>query len=224
MRAWHWLGLLVCGGMTAIAIWRSTEKPIQPVAAAGGEAVASESVDTNEIATLREQTRDLARLRGEVMQLRAKKRELDAAKQQNAQLLDAQRTGAPIPHETPAGFVSKDKLANVGYATPDDAVQTFFWAVREGNINAVVQSLSPDSRERQRIEKLAPEDRAKLEREISSQRSNDPLQRFTDMGVRAREMISDDRMALHVGSSFSTNTMRFEVQRTPEGWKLRDPL
>jgi hypothetical protein len=103
-------------------------------------------------------------------------------------------------------------------------VQTFFWAVREGNINELVRSLAPDSRERQRIEKLTPEKRVELEQEISSHRGTDPMQRFTDMGVRAREAVSDDRVVLHVGSSLSTNTMRFEVQRTPDGWKLRDPF
>jgi len=220
MRAWHWIALVVCGGMTAVAVWRTrqlepAQEGVQPMAIVP-------QTNSEEAVALREQTIELAGLRNEVMRLRSKKAELDSARRENVQLHKAEQTGEPIPHESPAGFVSKEKLSNAGFATPDDAVQTFFWAVREANLEMLVQSLTPDNRERQRVEKLSPEKRAAMAREIHGRKGKEEMEHFTDLGVRSREMISDDVVALHVGSSLTTNTMRIQFQRTSEGWKLKD--
>jgi hypothetical protein len=223
MRSRHWAALIVCTAMTAVVVWRGREveppSAIETAAAASDEAA---TVDSNEVARLREETRELARLRNEVGQLRTRRSELDAARQEQVRLIAARQHETVTPRESPSGFVSKDKLANVGFATPEDAVQTFFWAMREGSLRMVMQSISPNDKERQRFEKMPPEQLAKMEQKGG--RMGDELKNFTEFGVRSREVISDDAVVLHIGPSFNTNTLKFRLERTIEGWKLRDPL
>jgi len=226
MRTWHWIGLVGCGVMTAVTAWQVQQLRWARAAVPSAEPTmpAVATAEPTELVELREQTRDLARLRNEVRQLRAQRADLETARRDHATLVAAQTRGVSPMTEPPPGFVSKEKLTNVGYATPEDAVQTFFWAMREGNVLAAIQSLSPNSRERQRIDRMSPEDRAHLEREFQGKGREDALARLTDVGVRSRETVSDDVMVLHVGSSVGTNTMPIRLERTAEGWKLHDPL
>ncbi|HMJ91148.1 MAG TPA: hypothetical protein VK530_15100 [Candidatus Acidoferrum sp.] len=222
LRAWHWIALVVCGAMTTLVVWQSRHASSHPETVVQQSPIVPASVPA-EIAELREQTKDLARLRNEVMQLRANKRELDSARQQNVQLLAAQQTAAPTKRETPPGFTSKDKLANVGFATPDDTMQTFFWSLREGNYRVMIEAISPSDPERQRIEKMPPETFAKLEQKAARIPAEE-MRHFTDFGIQSREAVTDDAVILHIGSSLSTNMMRFRFERRSDGWKLRAPF
>jgi hypothetical protein len=80
----------------------------------------------------RSQLRELMRLRAEVGALRKDSQELAA--------LRAQRKGA-TPGSQPIAdaktILPADQWANVGMATPDTALQTFFWAARHGDAELV---------------------------------------------------------------------------------------
>lgn len=212
--------------MTAFVIWRQPRTATEIQASYVPQQIEhAPSVDAAEVETLREQTKDLAKLRNEVRQLRIKKSELDAARRENANLIQAKQMGTPVPRTTPPGFVAKEQLANMGFATPDDAIQTFFWAIREGNLRMMIESISPADPERQRFDKMSPEQIAKQEQKAArGMDKSDDLKGFREFGIRARELVSDDAMILHVGSSFTTNTMKFQMERTSEGWKLRKPF
>ena len=95
-----------------------------------------------EILALRDQTRDLAKLRNEASSLRATRTELSAARAEAAQLLEAKesrRTPAPLPPE----FIPRQQLVNAGFATPEAALQTFFWAMSEKNLDVLLRAVLP---------------------------------------------------------------------------------
>ncbi len=188
--------------------------------------VLSDSSATNaaheqEIISLREQTKDLARLRNEVSRLRATRAELAVARAESTRMLEAKQNGTPIP-QPPPGFTSRQHLANAGFGTPEAALQTFFWAMNQGEFEAAMQALSPANRERKHFDKLSPEERAHIVNESKRNGPEKSMAHFNDFGVRLREDVSEDDVVLHVGSSLSTNTMRMSLQRLDGEWKLKD--
>jgi hypothetical protein len=176
----------------------------------------------SEIITLREQTRDLPKLRNEVSQLRARRAELAAAHTENVRLLEVKTTGAALPREVPLGFTSKEQLKNAGYATPESAVETFFWAMREGNLALVMQALSPENGEREDYEGLPPGKRQQEEDNFRTEGKSRTMNRFNDFKVTRQEQLSEDTVALHLRSSVATNTSRFQLKRFGTEWKLTD--
>lgn len=227
MRRSQWISLVICVGATLV-VWMQAQKlrHTSTVAAAESQQVEAAAIDHpgNNTIDLPEETRELALLRNEIVQLRSQEKEFESARRENAELILAKKTAAMVPrHQAPPGFVGKEKLSNVGYATPADAVQTFFWAMREGDFDALVASFSPGSRERQRFEQMSAEQREKLRAKLKSSGRDEFVNQLTDVGVRSEEMLSQDSIAVHVGSSLATNTVRMRLQRTPEGWKLHEP-
>jgi hypothetical protein len=176
----------------------------------------------SEVAALKNETKDLARLRNEVGQLRTKQNELVNARAENERLLDAKRTGATLPREVPPGFISREQLRNAGYETPENTVQTFFWAMREGSYEIAMQSFAPENRDRAYFENLSPENRAKEANNFKREISQPMMQQFNDYSVARREDISEDVVVLHVRSSVSTNTLQHRLKRVGQEWKLDD--
>jgi hypothetical protein len=176
----------------------------------------------SEAATLRNETKDLARLRNEVGQLRAKQNELALARAEHDRLLDAKRTGASLPREAPPGFIGREQLHNAGYETPEDTIQTFFWAMREGDYETVMQSLVPENAARISTEKLPPEKRAQVAEGFKHEIGEGMMQKFNDFSIVRREEVSDDTVVLYVRSSVATNTMPHRLKRVGQEWKLVD--
>ena len=87
-------------------------------------------VDSNELARLRKGQSDVLRLRGEVTTLRNKTNELAAA-------------ASPKPPIGP--FISAAKFNDAGLGTPEDAVQTFFWAAMHNNKDRMEQAVDTNS-------------------------------------------------------------------------------
>jgi hypothetical protein len=223
---------LVCAVLavagTGALVWQqgSMAELRQPDRTAGftnaGTTENTNAADEQQLAALREETKDLPRLRNEVTQLRARKVELDVARREHEQLSEAKRTGATVPREAPPGFISKESLVNAGLVTPEDAVQTFFWAMRQGDLRMILQALSPTNAERKEFESLPPDKRAEFEKSFGADPAGNPMNNFSDFTVRGKEAISDDSVVLHIGSSLTTNTMRVEVDRFGGEWRLRD--
>jgi hypothetical protein len=215
MKAWQVFALITCLAATAVVGWRSkglavareTTNAVEP---GGTESVASNIIDSAETIQLREQTKDLPRLRNEITQLRARKGELDAARLDRAQLVETAQAGTRVSRETPPGFVSKDRLGNAGFGTPESALQTFFWAMREGDSTMAIGALATENDKRENLARLSVQKRADL------------MNSFSDFGVRGREVLSDNSVALQIGSSIATNTIRIEIVREGGEWRLLD--
>jgi hypothetical protein len=221
MRAWHIVAFLVCVALSAAIFWQRNElRSFAPRPAAMVSEPTAESPPPETTAS-EEPARELAALRNEVTQLRARRHELEAAQRENAELLKSTNQTVAAKRPTPAGFVNKDRLANAGYVTPEDALQTLFWSMREGNYAAMMESFAPASPTRRAFEALSPEKRLAMERGFTEERQA-VLSTLNDVGIRSREVAADDTMILHVGSSLNTNTVKMRLQRTADGWKFHD--
>ena len=213
---------------TATVVWQRVSSPdanqqlrAAPMVNSESNALANSQLE-QEVEGLRAQTRDLAKLRNEVSQLRARQNELADARAENAQLLDAKRTGAKLPREAPPGFISKEQLRNAGFETPENAVQTFFWAMREGELAVMLQGLVPENEERKQLDRMPPEKRMEFEKLFRAKDSREAMDHFNDFAVRGKEVISDDDVVLYIGSSLSTNTAKVKLARTAGEWRLHD--
>ena len=227
-RATILLALLAAVG-TAAVLWQRlsiTElREPAPLLASGVESNVASSAAMNselerEAVELRAQTRDLPKLRTEVSQLRVRQRELATARVEHERLLRAKESGAPVPREIPPGFVSREQLRNAGYETPEDTIQTFFWAMREGNAAVAMESLSPENKQRIRFDSVPPEQREALE--LKARGGAPEMKQFNDFNVAERQQLSEDKVKLYLRSSLSTNTVSYELKRFGTEWKLVD--
>jgi hypothetical protein len=104
--------------------------------------------DADEIARLREENRDLLKLRGEINQLRDARAQFEKVSAENQRLQSQAKTAAKADAKQSAQPVTIrfDMMFNRGQATPEDAMQTFFWAAREHNSEALARCVLPESR------------------------------------------------------------------------------
>ena len=121
------------------------------IAAPGNSAPASQS-------TAPAVSPDLLRLRSELTRLQAQKRELAAVPAENARLkerLAARSTGAVA---APAGLLTRENARFVGYNSPEDTVQSSFWALQNHDFTNLMQAFTPEMAERM-LRVLPPQSR-----------------------------------------------------------------
>lgn len=89
---------------------------------------------------------DLLRLRNEVRQLRAAQPELDRLRAENERLAAEINSGITAPQRLSEmeGFLAKKSWSNAGFDTPEATVQTFFWAIREGDLARMAECMPPN--------------------------------------------------------------------------------
>jgi hypothetical protein len=183
-------------------------------------AVVEDAALKQEVVALRDATRELPKLRNEVGQLRVTRIELDRAREENARLLNAKQTGAPIPREAPPGFTSKERLTFAGFSTPENAVETFFWAMREGDVAAIFEAMSPENEDRVRFEQSTPEYREELAQKFRSEVQM--MKHFNDFTIARREDTAADELTLFIRSSIAPNVLAIRAKRFGNEWKLSD--
>jgi hypothetical protein len=219
------LALLALAATGAVVWQQRTLSMLSPTGNPGfTNAVASDGSPArhgleDELAALREQTKELAKLRNEVGRLRSVRAELAAARAEATRLAAAQQQPATVV-PLPPGFVARGQLANAGFATPENAIQTFFWALANGEFETIMQSMSPNHRDRKEFDRLPAEQRAVLASEMKRRGPDKMMEHFNDFGVRSREDVSADVAVLHLGSSLVTNTISVKLQRFDGEWRL----
>jgi hypothetical protein len=100
-----------------------------------------ETQDAEEIARLREENHDLLKLRGEINQLRDAKVQFEKVSAENQRLQTLAKTDSK--QSTQPVTIRIDNLFNRGQGTPEDALQTFYWAQRDANSDALQHSVTP---------------------------------------------------------------------------------
>lgn len=91
---------------------------------------------------------ELLRLRNEVRQLRDGRLEWDRLKVENNRLAAEIQSGAlPQQFSETAGYLAKEAWSNAGFDSPESALQTFFWAVREGDLERVAACFPENDRQ-----------------------------------------------------------------------------
>lgn len=92
---------------------------------------------------LRTETSDLHKLRSEVHQLRDAQKELRQTRADNKRLHQLQTSGSRLGEQAPETlpFLMPADLSDKGLATPEAAIHTILWALREGNLERMKGSL-----------------------------------------------------------------------------------
>ncbi|MDB6110035.1 MAG: hypothetical protein JWR69_1785 [Pedosphaera sp.] len=177
-----------------------------------------------ELQVLRVQVQDLLRLRHEVRQLRANTNELSRLLEESRQSKPTSTNASPAPTTTAAtgdeeDYISKDHWTFAGYATPEATLQSSMWALREGDLEAFLDSLTLDGRAKIE-EQMQTGNKSPIELAADLKKSSDALTGFKilDQGTP-----SHDSIVLQVQMSTTGSAVhRFIFTRVGNEWKMSD--
>jgi hypothetical protein len=190
---------------------------------------ASEPIRTSkeDLERLQAEAREVHKLRNEVSQLRTGMKEADQLRAENQRLRGAVRapqaaagTGAGAPPATPSqeGYFAKENWAFTGYATPEAALQSVIWAMREGDTRTFLASLAPEE-----MARLQKEWGDKTEAQVGAD-----TKRGTDKisGVRILESksLSADEVVLSVyAAGGEDHVQKISMKRYGTEWRMAGP-
>lgn len=170
----------------------------------------------HEKARLQAETQDLLKLRNEVRQLRNQAKDLPGLRNAAQGATPAQTL---VP--TPEGFTSLETLANMGTATPEAAVQTFFWAMREQNVQSYLQTVSPHFLE-QHGGNVPPEKMEQFNQHLQS-RMQEQMKGFSNFRIIGQEQ-QRDMVIVTLQSSLSSKTAPIGVKLYGNEWRVEGPF
>jgi hypothetical protein len=119
---------------------------------------------------------------------------------------------SPVGWSTADAYLAKDQLANVGYATPDAALQTITWLMMSGDYDQLKSVLSP---ELAAGESDTPEARASFERNRQKLATL-----FKGMQIVAQKTLSDGRVELKVKHDYDPAIAQLSNAHLPQ-YKLQ---
>ena len=169
-----------------------------------------------------DQLTELLRLRGEVGRLRQQTKEVEALRQANreatAALAASQKSAATGSPSEPASadYWPKDSWQFLGYATPDAAAQSQFYAASRGDVKAFLAGITDD------IQKEVEKDLGgKTESEVIA-KMKEEMDHFQSVRVLNRETLPDDTVALTVAMQGLTETQKAKLilRKIGNDWKL----
>jgi hypothetical protein len=178
-----------------------------------------------ELQRLRTQAQEVFKLRAEVSQLRTAAQDTEKLRAENRQLrvqnpqsgtaagASAATAVVPAP-QTPAEQFPREKWTFAGYSTPQSALVSAVWAMKEGKPQVYLDSLSPDEQVR-----MAKVWENKSEGEIAAKHQQDVSQ-ITNVRVMKQQEISPDEVHLTV---FIEGPNRMEIvsmKRAGADWKF----
>lgn len=152
------MGTLAIAAIAAVGLYQAAELPElraqnqqlqQKVNEAKSSTTANassvEPKDDQDRSQLLAATRDLHKVRSEFAQLRSRPSQLGKLRSENERLKkmaeSVARTGDL--NQLP-GFVAKETWADAGFTSPEATVKTYFWAMRQGNLEKMVASMVPE--------------------------------------------------------------------------------
>ena len=180
-----------------------------------------------ELQALRVQVQDLLRLRHELRLLRAATNDLARLQEENRQLKQNNtNTTSPASSATivvtsgdPEDFVPKQNWTFAGYATPEATLQSWMWSLREGDLEAFLETLTADDRSRfeaqlQQSNKPEEELSADLKRQAAG---------LNGFQILDEDSEADGSMVILARISGNDSTRhRFIFTRDGTEWKMTD--
>jgi hypothetical protein len=197
------------GRLEAGALTEESTKIIQPQEHAAAD---------HELDQLREQSRDLLKLRNQVRQLRSQSAALAQARAENTRLHELSRSTGEVAvanSAAPAGFTGREALAEAGLATPEATIQTFFRSMRDGDLRRFTECFSPRSRQPKNIDQLS-----NVEMERRTLELTEMMQSFTNFRIVERKEISPDEVVLSLQSSTASKPMPLTLRRFGSEWLI----
>ena len=180
-----------------------------------------------ELERLKAEAREVHKLRNEVSQLRAGAKEVDQLRAENRRLRGEGRplqaapsAGAAVPSATTSteGYYAKENWAFTGYATPEAALESVIWAMREGDTRMLLTSLTPEE-----MARMQKEWGNKSEAQISAdaKRGTDKI---SGIRILERKTLSDDKVVLSVfAAGGEDKVQKISMRRYGAEWKLAGP-
>jgi hypothetical protein len=173
--------------------------------------------ERNELLRLRSEVGQLRGASQEAIKLRADLQRLRTENQQLRSTAAAANTSAPAPSDQ----FPKESWNFAGYGTPDAALVSAIWAMKEGNPKTYLESLSPE--EQARMGKVWEN---KSEAEIAAKHQSD-VSSITGMRVLDRKSISPEEVQMSVYIQGVDRMEKVSMKLINQEWKfggfIRDP-
>ena len=165
---------------------------------------------------------DVARLRGEVTQLRNSAKDAEKLRAENQQLRSENQTlrgataaaAAPAVPTPQAGNFPRESWAFAGYTSPESALISAIWSMQQGNPKQYFDSLTAEEQAR-----MAKVWENKSEAEIAVKHQAD-VSKITGMRVLNRQELSADEMQLSVYIEGVDRTEKVSMKRVGNDWRF----
>ena len=194
------------------------------------EAGASEAAGATKIAQaaaerLRKQTSELMQLRNEVTQLHAGEKAAEGLAAENQRLKSqleqlaaansaAASAGTNGNGSGRAAHFPRENWAFAGYGSPEAALVSAIWSMKEGNPQSYLDSLSPREQER-----IAPLWQNKSEAEIAEKHKND-VSTISGLRVLEREAVSANEVVMNVYLEGPGRVEKIRMNQVGQDWKF----
>ena len=187
------------------------------------DAEGAQTARAREIKNLQADTTDVARLRGEVTQLRTAAKDAEKLRAENAQLraqnqqLRGATAAAPATVAAPAaepGNFPRESWSLAGYTSPESALISAIWSMQQGNPKQYFESLTPE--EQLRMTKAWE---GKSQEEIAAKHQGD-TSKITGMKVMDRQDISADEVVMSVYIQGVDRMEKVSLKRSGQDWKF----
>lgn len=183
--------------------WAETKALLQEREEAG-----KHRADFDEVETLRNSNRELPGLRNEIGRLRRAKTEMETLRAGNERLSTALKSASPAA--SPAVNLPKETWIYAGLSSPEATMQSFFWAMREGDLAQLRNCFSPEL-----VEKLKSQSD-----DAMRQGFQEMVREMTSLELVARKNISEDEIIL--GLKVAGKEAALPLKRVGSEWKIKD--
>lgn len=186
----------------------------------------SADADTARNAELKRQqsdASDVARLRGEITQLRNASKDADKLRAENQQLRSENQKlrgaavaaeAAPASPAPAAGTFPREAWKFAGYGSPENALISAIYAMQQGYTREYFNSLTPDEQAR-----MAQTWQGKSQEEIAAKHSSDTAA-ITGIQVMNQQAISADEIQMNVRIGGVERDEKLSVKRIGNDWKF----
>ena len=160
------------------------------------------------------QMNELLKLRSEVGGLRRLTNQLGKVQEDNQRLKAslASANGRSKTGTTSGDSLPQESWRFAGYADPESALQTAFWAMSQGDAKTILASMSPDGADFKEIA-------AKPEEALSTEMKAE-FAKVAAFKVIDKEVVSNDEVILNTYASGINELARIRLLRAGNEWKV----
>lgn len=196
---------------------RQIEQEVQQLLQSDSATQATMQATLEEIANLEKANRDLHRLRNEVGQLRQQTNRIETLREENHRLatsLEQARQTGQVALDS-LGFRESDGWQDVGMATPPDAIMTFFYYLRRGDPEALIERSQLSDPIRELLDQRRPEE---LERvRVSMRESTADISGFRIDSIEERE---NDKLIVQVQTALNGERLPIDLIKSGSQWRF----
>ena len=181
-----------------------------------------------ELERLRAEAQDVQKLRNEVSRLRAGSQEADRLRAENQQLRSASSptpdpASVPVPPAVrPSDQFPRESWAFAGYGSPEAALISAVWAMREGNPKTYLASLSPEEQER-----MSKTWENASEGEVAAKHQKD-VANITGVRILEKQLVTPNEIVMDVYVEGVGKMEKVSMKKVANDWKfggfIRAPL